>query len=56
VKTYSIFYQLFAEFPSIFFELIGRSPILKTGMSVEQIAEQLHVDVEAVQQAAQQNT
>jgi predicted transposase/invertase (TIGR01784 family) len=25
VKTDSIFYQLFAEFPSIFFELIGRS-------------------------------
>ena len=27
--------------------------LLKTGMSVEQIAQQLHVDVEAVQQAAQ---
>ncbi|WP_235656532.1 Rpn family recombination-promoting nuclease/putative transposase [Fischerella thermalis] len=26
MKTDSIFYQLFAEFPSIFFELIGRSP------------------------------
>uniref|UniRef100_UPI0009371074 DUF2887 domain-containing protein n=1 Tax=Scytonema sp. HK-05 TaxID=1137095 RepID=UPI0009371074 len=25
MKTDSIFYQLFAEFPSIFFELIGRS-------------------------------
>ncbi|MFH7026409.1 MAG: DUF2887 domain-containing protein [Heteroscytonema crispum UTEX LB 1556] len=24
MKTDSIFYQLFAEFPSIFFELIGR--------------------------------
>ena len=30
--------------------------LLKTGMSVEQIAQQLHVDVEAVQQAAIQNT
>ena len=30
--------------------------LLKTGMSVEQIAQQLHVDVEAVQQAAQYNT
>ena len=27
--------------------------LLKTGMSVEQIAQQLHVDVESVQQAAQ---
>ncbi|MBD2363563.1 DUF2887 domain-containing protein [Anabaena minutissima FACHB-250] len=26
MKTDSIFYQLFAEFPSIFFELIGYSP------------------------------
>ncbi len=30
--------------------------LLKTGMSVEQIAQQLHVDVEAVQQAVIQNT
>ncbi len=27
MKTDSIFYQLFAEYPSIFFELIGRSPV-----------------------------
>ncbi|WP_235018748.1 Rpn family recombination-promoting nuclease/putative transposase [Tolypothrix sp. NIES-4075] len=26
MKTDSIFYQFFAEFPSIFFDLIGRSP------------------------------
>ncbi len=30
--------------------------LLKTGMSLEQIAQQLNVDVEAVQLAAQQNT
>ena len=30
--------------------------LLKTGMSVEQIAQQLNVDVEAVRQAAQENT
>ncbi|ODG98989.1 hypothetical protein A4S05_06535 [Nostoc sp. KVJ20] len=30
--------------------------LLKTGMSVEQIAQHLNVDIEAVQLAAQQNT
>lgn len=30
--------------------------LLKTGMSVEQIAQHLNVDIEAVQIAAQQNT
>jgi predicted transposase YdaD len=30
--------------------------LLKTGMTVEQIAQQLNVDVESVQRAAQQNT
>jgi predicted transposase YdaD len=30
--------------------------LLKTGMSVEQIAQQLNIDVESVQLAAQQNT
>jgi predicted transposase YdaD len=30
--------------------------LLKTGMSIEQIAQQLNVDVEAVRLAAQQNT
>jgi predicted transposase YdaD len=30
--------------------------LLKAGMSVEQIAQQLNVDVEAVQSAAQQST
>jgi predicted transposase YdaD len=29
--------------------------LLKTGISVEQIAQQLNVDIEAVQLAAQQN-
>jgi predicted transposase YdaD len=29
--------------------------LLKTGMSVEQIAQQLNVDLESVQSAAQQN-
>ena len=28
MKTYSIFYRLFQEIPSIFFELIGNSPQL----------------------------
>ncbi|MGI8499517.1 MAG: Rpn family recombination-promoting nuclease/putative transposase [Hassallia sp.] len=31
MKTDSIFYELFAEFPSIFFDLIGRSPINTQG-------------------------
>jgi predicted transposase/invertase (TIGR01784 family) len=31
VKTDSIFYRLFQEFPSIFFELIGNSPEIATG-------------------------
>ncbi len=30
--------------------------LLKTGMTVEQIAQQLNVDVESVQRAAQQDT
>jgi predicted transposase/invertase (TIGR01784 family) len=30
--------------------------LLKTGMSMEQIAQHLNVDIEAVQQAGQQNT
>ncbi|MGJ5629362.1 hypothetical protein [Nostoc sp. CALU 1950] len=30
--------------------------LLKTGMSMEQIAQHLNVDIEAVQLAAQQNT
>ncbi|MEA5565699.1 DUF2887 domain-containing protein [Anabaena sp. UHCC 0399] len=38
MKTDSIFYQLFAEFPSIFFELIGYSGYQFRSVEIKQTA------------------
>ncbi|BAY33269.1 hypothetical protein NIES2107_51640 [Nostoc carneum NIES-2107] len=50
MKTDSIFYQLFQNFPEVLLETVPR--LLALGLTVEKVAEVLGLSLEQVQQVA----
>ncbi len=53
MKRDAIFYQLFQRFPALLFTV---PLLLKNGITVEQIAERLKVEVEVVRRASEGNS